>query len=166
MTGSKNIFSCIYKPSVIRAGSEWTTGYDAELSLAATVVEANAINIWSSLTFITPSEAVTCPLATATGFFFSSVEPKFYVLEPSTIVSASTTAVTNGKSSNAAATTTATAAAATTTTTTIIVASAATAAVSKDVRTCRPENSQFDRITARCNCIWCNHTWGKFEPRN
>ncbi|MBA0812185.1 hypothetical protein Gohar_026174 [Gossypium harknessii] len=68
-TGSKltkNI-SSLHQLSVIRAGSEWTGRYDAELSLAATVVEANAVHVWPRLTLTPHSEAITGPLATASG---------------------------------------------------------------------------------------------------
>ncbi|KAE8696376.1 hypothetical protein F3Y22_tig00110674pilonHSYRG00085 [Hibiscus syriacus] len=78
---TKNI-SSLYQLSVIRIGSEWTGGYDAELSLAAAAVEANAVHVWYGLTFILPSEATTDPIATATGIFFPSVAPNPMSLNP------------------------------------------------------------------------------------
>jgi heterodisulfide reductase subunit A-like polyferredoxin len=154
---TKNTITGIYEPSDVRAGSECTANYDAELSVTATVVEANANYVWSCLTF-TPSstEAVTGFLAAAIGFIWSTA-PEFNGTELTTVIPAGTAAAPNRTPTTtaaaaAAATTTATAtatAAATTTATatatvaTSVFASAAATSttISKDARTPRPENS-------------------------
>jgi heterodisulfide reductase subunit A-like polyferredoxin len=156
---TKNTITGIYEPSDVRAGSECTANYDAELSVTATVVEANANYVWSCLTF-TPSstEAVTGFLAAAIGFIWSTA-PEFNGTELTTVIPAGTAAAPNrtptttaAAAAAAAATTTATAtatAAATTTATatatvaTSVFASAAATSttISKDARTPRPENS-------------------------
>ena len=150
---TKNTITGIYEPSDVRAGSECTANYDAELSVTATVVEANANYVWSCLTF-TPSstEAVTGFLAAAIGFIWSTA-PEFNGTELTTVIPAGTAAAPNRTPTTtaaaaAAATTTATAAATTTATATATVATsvfasaaATSTTISKDARTPRPENS-------------------------
>jgi heterodisulfide reductase subunit A-like polyferredoxin len=144
---TKNTITGIYEPSDVRAGSECTANYDAELSVTATVVEANANYVWSCLTF-TPSstEAVTGFLAAAIGFIWSTA-PEFNGTELTTVIPAGTAAAPNrtptttaAAAAAAAATTTATATA--TVATSVFASAAATSTtISKDARTPRPENS-------------------------
>jgi heterodisulfide reductase subunit A-like polyferredoxin len=142
---TKNTITGIYEPSDVRAGSECTANYDAELSVTATVVEANANYVWSCLTF-TPSstEAVTGFLAAAIGFIWSTA-PEFNGTELTTVIPAGTAAAPNRTPTTtaaaaAAATTTATATA--TVATSVFASAAATSTtISKDARTPRPENS-------------------------
>jgi heterodisulfide reductase subunit A-like polyferredoxin len=158
---TKNTITGIYEPSDVRAGSECTANYDAELSVTATVVEANANYVWSCLTF-TPSstEAVTGFLAAAIGFIWSTA-PEFNGTELTTVIPAGTAAAPNrtptttaaaaaaaAATTTATATATATAAATTTATATATVATsvfasaaATSTTISKDARTPRPENS-------------------------
>ncbi|KAG6782262.1 hypothetical protein POTOM_011656 [Populus tomentosa] len=79
---TKNTITGIYEPS------ECTANYDAELSVAATVVEANANYVWSRLIF-TPSstEALTGSLAAAIGFIWSTA-PEFNGTELTTVIPA------------------------------------------------------------------------------
>jgi heterodisulfide reductase subunit A-like polyferredoxin len=156
---TKDTINGIYESSDVRAGSECTANYDAELSVTATVVEANANYVWSCLTF-TPSstEAVTGFLAAAIGFIWSTA-PEFNGTELTTVIPAGTAAAPNrtptttaaaaaAATTTATATATATAAATTTATATATVATsvfasaaATSTTISKDARTPRPENS-------------------------
>jgi len=156
---TKDTINGIYESSDVRAGSECTANYDAELSVTATVVEANANNVWFCLAFVPSStEAITGSHAAAIGFIWSA--PEF---DGTTVIPTGTAAAPNGTpttSSAEAATTTATAtataaaaaaaAAATATATATIATSASasaaattstTTAISKDARTHRPEIS-------------------------
>jgi hypothetical protein len=178
LTGSKltkDVTTGIYELSVIWVDSEWTACYVAELFITATVVETNATNLWYWFSSIPSSTAeAASPLAAAT-FFIYSVAPEFFGPEPTASIPAGTAAATNGASTATSATATATAAAAataaatatcTTTIATTITFASAAAVFSKDAWTHRPEVHEFDRITARCYCIWYNYTRGEFEPRN
>ncbi|KAB5574183.1 hypothetical protein DKX38_001377 [Salix brachista] len=74
---TKDIINGIYESSDVRAGSECTTKYDAQLSVTAAVVEANVNNVWSCLAFIPSStEAITGSHTAAIGFIWSTA-PEF-----------------------------------------------------------------------------------------
>lgn len=153
---TKDIITCIYEPTDIWVGSEWTASYDAECIVTA-VVETNPINFWPGVTFIPSStaEAATGSFAAATGLIYS-VASKFNGHKPPTVVTdCSAAAVTNGAStvaSAAAATTTAATATVTATAAATTAAAAATitattshayaaAAFSKGSWTLRPKIS-------------------------
>ena len=128
---TKDIITCIYEPTDIWVGSEWTASYDAECIVTA-VVEANAINFWHRVIFIPSSTAEAAgSVAAATGLIYS-VASKFNGHKPPTVVAdCSAAAVTNGASTVAsAAAVTTTAATATVTATTAAAAATITATTS------------------------------------
>jgi len=161
--GSKlitDLFTGFHEPSIVWIASKWTAGYDAELFVPATMVEASASNVYPWFTVISSTAtAETVPTAAAEPIFSVAAKCE-YALKSPAVIPAGSTAAFNGKSSvtttivtaSASATATATVTPTTAVTTATTLAATTTyepepAAIAKDAGTIRSEVYEFNGIT-------------------